>query len=285
MFFQCLCETGVGWDTPLTGDLLREWSRLLSSLKGPESLVIPRCYFSGAPDCPRSVRLIGFCDASTKAYAAVVYLRIEGETQICVRFVAAKTRVAPLGGVTIPRVELLSTLLLSNLIASVQVALQTEVMIGDPACYTDSRVALYWIRGCNQEWKQFVENRLTSICASVPPRCWEHCPGKENPADIPSRGMTASELLRRRLWLSGPDWLSTCQDLPDEDSDTNTGVPEGNEVQEGGSHLGCRSRACPTPGTTDTLRKLQFSSPTPTSNCTCIKVCTPSSSEGEESSV
>ena len=158
MFFQCLCEAGVGWDAPLTGDLLKEWKQLLSSLQGPESLVIPRCYFSDIPDCSKSVRLIGFCDASTKAYAAVVYLRIEGEAQVCVRFVAAKTRVAPLGGMMIPRLELLSALLLSKLIVGVRAALQTEMTLGDPVCYTDSRVALYWIRGCNQEWKQFVEN-------------------------------------------------------------------------------------------------------------------------------
>ena len=35
MFFQCLCEARVGWDDPLTGDLLREWNQLLSSLQGP----------------------------------------------------------------------------------------------------------------------------------------------------------------------------------------------------------------------------------------------------------
>ena len=71
-----------------------------------------------------------------------------------------------------------------------------------------------------------VENRVNSIRASVPPQCWRHCPGKENPADIPSRGMTASELSRNRLWLSGPDWLSTSQDLPDEDMGTDAEVPE-----------------------------------------------------------
>ena len=107
--------------------------------------MIPRCYFSDIPDCPKSVRLIGFCDASTKAYAAVVYLRIKDEAQVCVRFVAAKICVAPLGGMTIPRLELLSALLLSKLIVGIQVALQPEMTLGDPVCYTDSRVALYWI--------------------------------------------------------------------------------------------------------------------------------------------
>ena len=160
MFFQRLCEARVGWDALLTGDLLREWDQLLSSLQGPESLVIPRCYFSDIPDCPKSVRLVGFCDASAKAYAAVVYLRIEGEIQVRVRFTAAKTRVAPQGGMTIPRLELLSASLLSKLIVNVQVALQPEVTLGDPVCHTDSKVALYWIRGSNQEWRQFVDNRV-----------------------------------------------------------------------------------------------------------------------------
>jgi hypothetical protein len=71
-----------------------------------------------------------------------------------------------------------------------------------------------------------VENRVTSIRASIWPQCWGHCPGRENPADIPSRGMTATELSRNRLWLSGPDWLSECQDLPDEDSDADSEFPE-----------------------------------------------------------
>ena len=34
MFFQRLCEARVGWDAPLTEDLLREWDQLLSSLRG-----------------------------------------------------------------------------------------------------------------------------------------------------------------------------------------------------------------------------------------------------------
>ena len=207
MFFQRLCEARVGWDDALTGDLLREWNRLLSALQGSETLAIPRCYLTGIPDPPQSARLVGFCDASAKAYAAVVYLRLESEARLNVRFLAAKTRVSPLGGMTIPRLELLSALLLSKLIVGIRIALQSELSLGDPVCYTDSRVELYWIQGCDQELKQFVENRATSIRASVPAQHWRHCSGKENPADIPSRGMTASELSRSHLWLNGPEWL------------------------------------------------------------------------------
>ena len=35
-----------------------------------------------------------------------------------------------------------------------------------------------------------------------------HCPGVENPADIGSRGILASNLKVGKLWWEGPDWLS-----------------------------------------------------------------------------
>ena len=108
---------------------------------------------------------------------------------------------------------------------STREALQSQLSFSDPVCYTDSKVALYWIRGCNQEWKPFVENRVTSIRASVPAQHWKHCPGRENPADIPSRGMSASELLGSDLWLNGPDWLSTSEDLL-EGAEVETTAPE-----------------------------------------------------------
>ena len=36
---------------------------------------------------------------------------------------------------------------------------------------------------------------------------WSHCPGKENPGDIPSRGVSPKELETSLLWRHGPDWL------------------------------------------------------------------------------
>ena len=52
-----------------------------------------------------------------------------------------------------------------------------------------------------------MENRVAAIRRLVPPKHWRHCPGRENPADIPSRGMSISELSESPLWLNGPDWL------------------------------------------------------------------------------
>ena len=57
--------------------------------------------------------LQGFCDASSGAYAAVVYLKIKNSTESIVNFVACKTCVAPTSKQSIPRLELLSALLLA----------------------------------------------------------------------------------------------------------------------------------------------------------------------------
>ena len=136
-----------------------------------------------------------------------MYLRIEGEGEARVEFVAAKSRVAPSKKTTIPRLELLSALLLAKLCHSAQEALQDTIHLGRTVCFTDSQVALHWITNMDQEWKQFVQNRATTIRQLVPSSQWRHCPGEVNPADIPSRGMNPKELKKTDMWLKGPDWL------------------------------------------------------------------------------
>ena len=66
---------------------------------------------------------------------------------------------APLSQLTIPRLELLSGLILSRLITTVEEALKPLVAIEKIYCWTDSTTALHWIIGTNKEWKTFVERK------------------------------------------------------------------------------------------------------------------------------
>ena len=147
---------------------------------------IPRCYLDGIGSNVTSLTLSGFCDASTKAYAAVVYLVIKTDCGVKVQFIVAKTRVSPTQELTIPRLELLSALLLARLINTVSANLRSTMPPFDLKCYTDSLVALYWIQGTDKDWKPFVNNRVTEIRNHVSPENWSHCPGLSNPADLPS---------------------------------------------------------------------------------------------------
>lgn len=107
MLMQDLCNTKVGWDQPLEGEVLTKWHGLIDDLRRGEPMMLPRCYLCGARDEARRYRLYGFCDASTAAYAAVVSLVEEADDHKYSSFVS-KTRVSPLKAQTIPRLELLS---------------------------------------------------------------------------------------------------------------------------------------------------------------------------------
>ena len=84
-----------------------------------------------------SYALCGFCDASTTADAAVVYLVMETQGDVHTPFIVAKIKVAPMQTLTIPRLELFSALLLSRLITTVSAALKSALPDLKIRCYID----------------------------------------------------------------------------------------------------------------------------------------------------
>ena len=213
LLMQELCKNKLGWDQLLDGELLAKWMKLIDQLKGAPPITLPRCCLQGPISESRTYRLHGFCDASTAAYAAVVYLVEEDESCTYSQFLVSKTRVAPLKPITVPRLELLSALCLARLMSTVTGSLSERLSLGKPRCFTDSQVALFWIRGTGKDWKPFVQNRVEEIRKLTPVECWNHCPGRENPADLPTRGLTPTELATNQLWKCGPDWLKALEPL------------------------------------------------------------------------
>ena len=210
LLFQKICQTKGDWDEELSLDLKQRYEKWITELKNVGSVRIPRCYFSKDESLPSSLQLHGF--RSSYAYAAAVYLRIERGNNVRSVLITSKTRVAPLGGQTIPRLELLGALILARLISHVAAALSEVVKIGRVHCWVDSTAVLYWILGEQKQWKQFVQNRVVEIRSLVGPTSWSYCPTDANPADLPSRGMNASELSASDEWWSGPNFLT----LPEE---------------------------------------------------------------------
>ena len=106
LLLQKIWESGLDWDQPLTGELLSCWRRIVIEIKNAKSISIPRCSLPSTEH------------ASSKAYAAVVYLLAEFCGTVNVQLLVSKNRVAPKGH-TIPRLELLSALPLSRLLVTV----------------------------------------------------------------------------------------------------------------------------------------------------------------------
>ena len=158
LFFQELCSRKCSWDEELDEAFKLRWKKTLETLKNFENIRISRYYLKGVETDVASIELHGFADASRKAYACVIYLRIvtKGD-DVCTRFVASKTRVAPLAEKRIPRLELLSCLILSRLVKVVMESL-TNLHVGKICCWTDSMDCAFWINRTDKLRKKFVQN-------------------------------------------------------------------------------------------------------------------------------
>ena len=49
---------------------------------------------------------------------------------------------------------------------------------------------------------------MQEIRKLVPQDLWDHCPGTENPADIPTRNLEIANFQKEDRWMRGPGWLS-----------------------------------------------------------------------------
>ena len=74
-------------------------------------------------------QLYGFGGASKKAYCALVFLVCKTTQGTCTRLLCAKSRVAPLKELSIPRLELMPARILATLMYTVLKALDSEVKI------------------------------------------------------------------------------------------------------------------------------------------------------------
>ena len=68
-----------------------------------------------------------------------------------------------------------------------------------------------------------MQNRVKEIRSLISPKFWSHCSGRENPADLPSRGVSPMELVAKKLWKWGPDWLRNS--MPCADAAVPTEIP------------------------------------------------------------
>ena len=206
VLLQELCLQKIGWDDPIPQDKIGEWISWLDDLKRVQSITLPRCLYDKSEEEIFNCQLHGFGDASSKAYCAVVYLVYQTDKGVEARLLCAKTRVAPLKELTIPRLELLSARILAVLMDTVYKALQQQIEIECMKYWLDSKTALHWIYN-NGQWKQWVQFRVSEILKISKAENWGHVAGRDNPADIGSRGALASQLRSSALWWEGPLWL------------------------------------------------------------------------------
>ena len=209
ILFQEICVQKMEWDEILVEDLRSKWAKIIEQLKVHQDVKIERYYFAGNVNDPvDKIFLHGFSDASELAYAACVYLKFVTKAGfIGVKFMTAKSRIVPAKKTyTIPRLELLGTYILAKLMTSVCEAIKEELILDDVTCWSDSMIALSWIKSVNKELKPFEGNRVAEIKKMVSADKWFHCKTENNPADVITRFHCCDEV-KSELYSKGPLFL------------------------------------------------------------------------------
>lgn len=202
ILLQKLWLTGISWDDTLPIDIQAEWNEFKSLLPHIETIRIPRWIETRRST---SIQLHGFCDASERAYAAVIYVRVQtAENEWTLRMITSKTRVAPVKTISLPRLELCGAVLLAKLIVSIRTSFNASSIY----TWSDSEIVLAWLQGHPNRWKTFIGNRVSEIHNSIDAAVWNHVRSNDNPADCASRGLAPDQLEKQRLWWYGPEWLT-----------------------------------------------------------------------------
>nr|XP_049467061.1 uncharacterized protein LOC125908380 [Anopheles coluzzii] len=207
ILIQDLWRTGTQWDEEINDMQLRHWRRWIDLLPAIADLRIPRSYFAAAS---KKMYENGewhlFVDASQHAYACVLYLRIfddAGEPQCTL--IGGKAKVAPLKPLTIPKLELQACVLGARFLRYTQE--HHPINVRRRVLWSDSTVALSWIRSDPRNYKPFVAHRVVEILESTSVDEWRWVPTDHNPADEATKWKGKPNFDFGGNWFQGPEFL------------------------------------------------------------------------------
>lgn len=220
LIMQQTWRVALDWDAEISDEYLDEssyplrnrWLLFVKELKTIESMRIPR-WISNI-QFPTHLELHGFSDASGVAYGAAVYVVSEDSSgNRSASLMTSKSKLCPFKNgirtLTIPKAELCAAVLVVKLVSSATASLD----IHEVRFWVDATIVLHQVYAPLAKRELFVKNRITEILKLSVPEQWRHVPGKDNPADLISRGTTSSQLIDCSLWWNGPGWLERSQEF------------------------------------------------------------------------
>ena len=196
----------LGWDDPVSDSIKSNWIKFVENVRSVDSISFPRHVFH--PDAC-VFKLHGYADASEMAYGACVYVQsiLSDGSHTC-NLITARSKVAPIKNVTIPRLELCAALLLARLVHRVKEIFTHQ--FESVYFWSDSKITLSWIHSCPSRWKTFVANRVAEIQRLSASDRWFYVPTNDNPADLITRGTSLMDLKDSKMWWHGtPHVIST----------------------------------------------------------------------------
>lgn len=214
VLLQDIWRIQIGWDNEIPDSLNGIWLQWVKDLHQICNFRIPRQYFTLNRN-DSQIQLHTFCDASEKCYAAVAYLRVQKGNNVESSFVCAKTRVAPLKPMSIPRLELQAALMAARLGGLLKESLRLNIQ--ELYFWSDSKTVLHWIHSEARRFKVFVSQRVGEIQELTNPSEWRYIPSKLNIADDATKRKEGFTFDKHSSWIRGPKFLRlTIKDWPKE---------------------------------------------------------------------
>ena len=203
ILLQTIWIKQLKWDDLLDQEDSNEWAEIKGDLMKMGEKEIKRCISISSQGENITYSLVCFSDASGKAYAATIYLLQKSLNETKSDLIFCKSRIAPVKGITIPRLELLAVLIGVRCLKYVET--QLKLPLDTVILMTDSQCVLHWISS-TKILPVFIENRVKEIRGHTKAK-FQYVNTKDNPADIATRGVSILRLCEENLWWHGPNWM------------------------------------------------------------------------------
>ena len=198
------CNLKLDWKKHLPEMLRIKWEKWKKEVMNIKLVQVPRQLVVNNAN---KIKLAGYSDASSRGYAAVIYIVSENEEGgKDSNMMISKTKVKPIIEQTVPRMELMGAVKLVKLMAVI-LNLIKHLKIQDISYHSDSNAVLGWIKSNKLSQPPFIANRIKTINTLSDSRQWKYVASASNPADIPTRGSSLTKLAVNRLWWKGPTEL------------------------------------------------------------------------------
>ncbi|GFW15007.1 DUF1758 domain-containing protein [Trichonephila clavipes] len=155
LLLQEIWKMKKAWDQELPQNIVNKFIKWFNEIQILKDVTVPRCM-----KIDIFTELHVFVDASKGSYAGCVFARSIVDSRVSVILVRAKSRVAPLKLLSIPRLVLMACCVGARLVNSILKALNMPDL--KVTLWSDSTTALWWIKEY-ENWSVFVANRVKEI--------------------------------------------------------------------------------------------------------------------------
>ncbi|GFX50602.1 DUF5641 domain-containing protein [Trichonephila clavipes] len=195
-------ENEKAWNQELPQNIVNKFMKWFNEIQILKDVTVPRCM-----KIDIFTELHVFVDASKGSYAGCVFARSIVDSRVSVILVRAKSRVAPLKLLSIPRLKLMACCVGARLVNSILKALNMPDL--KVTVWSDSTTAIWWIKEYGN-WSVFVANRVKEIRQLTQIQSWNEIIVTSGPSPLPPDRVTDCAIFEVvGIDLAGPLFLKT----------------------------------------------------------------------------